>query len=403
MERLSGLLGIITILALAYVFSADRKAIRIKTVVWGLGLQFALALFVLRTTAGVSIFRWTGEEINRLLSFAHDGSTFVFGQLGTPGNTVAVFAFQVLPTIIFIAALFAILYYFGIMQIVVRAFAKVMTRLMGASGAESLNVAASIFLGQTEAPLTIRPFISAMTRSELMCIMTSGSAHVSGGIMAAYIAFGVEARHLLTAVIMTAPGTLLLAKMFVPETGKPRTAGDVHLKIERTDVNVIDAAARGTTEGLHLALNVAAMLIAFLALVALLNAILGIIPMGGGEHLSLQWIFGRVAAPLAWLMGVPWKDCFQVGNLLATRLVLNELIAYSQLGPLKASLDPRSFVIATFALCGFANLSSIGIQIGGIGALAPERRQDLARLGFRAVAAGTLANYLSASIAGILL
>jgi len=403
MERLSGLLGIITILALAYVFSADRKAIRIKTVVWGLGLQFALALFVLRTTAGVSIFRWTGEEINRLLSFAHDGSTFVFGQLGTPGNTVAVFAFQVLPTIIFIAALFAILYYFGIMQIVVRAFAKVMTRLMGASGAESLNVAASIFLGQTEAPLTIRPFISAMTRSELMCIMTSGMAHVSGVIMAAYIAFGVEARHLLTAVIMTAPGTLLLAKMFVPETGKPRTAGDVHLKIERTDVNVIDAAARGTTEGLHLALNVAAMLIAFLALVALLNAILGIIPMGGGEHLSLQWIFGRVAAPLAWLMGVPWKDCFQVGNLLATRLVLNELIAYSQLGPLKASLDPRSFVIATFALCGFANLSSIGIQIGGIGALAPERRHDLARLGFRAVAAGTLANYLSASIAGILL
>jgi len=403
MERLSGLLGVITILALAYVFSADRKAIRIKTVVWGLGLQFALALFVLRTTAGVSIFRWTGEEINRLLSFAHDGSTFVFGQLGTPGNTVAVFAFQVLPTIIFIAALFAILYYFGIMQIVVRAFAKVMTRLMGASGAESLNVAASIFLGQTEAPLTIRPFISAMTRSELMCIMTSGMAHVSGGIMAAYIAFGVEARHLLTAVIMTAPGTLLLAKMFVPETGKPRTAGDVHLKIERTDVNVIDAAARGTTEGLHLALNVAAMLIAFLALVALLNAILGIIPMGGGEHLSLQWIFGRVAAPLAWLMGVPWKDCFQVGNLLATRLVLNELIAYSQLGPLKASLDPRSFVIATFALCGFANLSSIGMQIGGIGALAPERRHDLARLGFRAVAAGTLANYLSASIAGILL
>src|SRR5213083_1706147 len=208
---------------------------------------------------------------------------------------------------------------------------------------------------------------------------------------------------MITAVIMTAPGTLLLAKMFVPETGKPRTAGDVHLKIERTDVNVIDAAARGTTEGLHLALNVAAMLIAFLALVALLNAILGIVPMGGGEHLSLQWIFGRVAAPLAWLMGVPWKDCFQVGNLLATRLVLNELIAYSQLGPLKASLDPRSFVIATFALCGFANLSSIGIQIGGIGALAPERRHDLARLGFRAVAAGTLANYLSASIAGILL
>jgi CNT family concentrative nucleoside transporter len=403
MGRLSGLLGIAAILAIAYLFSSNRRAIRLKTVAWGLALQFAFAVIVLRTAAGQSTFRWIGDKVNRLLSFAASGSSFVFGELGSPGNTVAVFAFQVLPTIIFIAALFATLYYLGVMQLVVLGFAKVMTRFMGASGAESLNVAASIFMGQTEAPLTIRPFLQALTRSELMTVMTSGMAHVSGGIMAAYIAFGIEARHLITAVIMTAPGTIMMAKMFVPETGQPKTAGTVTLQIERTDVNLIDAAARGTGEGLHLALNVGAMLISFLALIALINALLGLIPVGGGAQLSLEWIFGHAAAPLAWLMGVPWKDAFQVGNLLGTRLVLNELIAFSQLGAMKASLDPRSVVIATFALCGFANLSSIGIQIGGIGALAPERKHDLARLGLRAVAAGTLANYLSASIAGMLL
>jgi CNT family concentrative nucleoside transporter len=403
MQRISGLLGIAAILAIAYVASANRKAIRLKTVAWGLGLQFAFAVLVLRTPVGQEVFRWIGGKINRLLSFSYAGSSMVFGQLGSPGNTVALFAFQVLPTIIFIAALFAVLYHFGVMQVVVLAFAKVMTRLMGASGAESLNVAASIFMGQTEAPLTIRPFLAGMTRSELMTVMTSGMAHVSGGIMAAYIAFGVEASHLLTAVIMTAPGTILMAKMFVPETEKPQTAGRVNLQIEKTDVNAIDAAARGTGEGLMLALNVGAMLIAFLALIALINAVLGVVPLWGGQRLSLEWMFGHAAAPLAWLMGVPWKDCFHVGNLLGTRLVANELIAYGQLGALRSTLDPRSFVIATFALCGFANFSSIGIQLGGIGALAPERKHDLARLGFRAVAAGTLANYLSASIAGILL
>jgi CNT family concentrative nucleoside transporter len=403
MGRFTGFLGIFAILIIAYIFSTNRRRISIKTVAWGLGLQFAFALLVLKTPAGQATFRWIGEKITQLLGFARFGSSFVFGELGTPGNTVATFAFQVLPTIIFIAALFAILYYLGIMQLLVLGFAKVMTRFMGASGAESLNVAASIFMGQTEAPLTIRPFLSSMTRSELMTVMTSGMAHISGGMMAAYIAFGVEAKHLLTAVIMTAPGTIMMAKMFVPETEVPKTGGDVTLKIERTDVNIIDAAARGTSEGFHLALNVGAMLIAFLALIALANAILGFVPIGGGEHLSLQWIFSRIAAPLAWLMGVPWKDSFAVGNLLGTRLVLNELIAYSQLGPLQASLEPRSFVIATFALCGFANLSSIAIQIGGIGSLAPERKHDLALLGFRAVAAGTLANFLSACIAGMLL
>jgi CNT family concentrative nucleoside transporter len=236
-----------------------------------------------------------------------------------------------------------------------------------------------------------------MTESELMTVMTSGMAHISGGIMAAYILFGVEAQHLLTAVIMTAPGTLMMSKIFVPETEVPETAGTVKLAIERTDVNVIDAAGRGTSEGLQLALNVGAMLISFLALVALINALLGL------AHLSLQQIFGWVFAPIAWSMGVPWRDAPIIGNLLGTRMALNELIAYSQLGPMKATLDPRSFTIATFALCGFANFSSIGIQIGGIGALAPTRRHDLARLGLRAMLAGTLANFVTATIAGFLL
>jgi CNT family concentrative nucleoside transporter len=403
MGRFTGILGILVILGIAYVFSANRREIRIKTIAWGLGLQFAFALLVLKTSTGQATFRWIGEKITHLLGFARFGSSFVFGELGTPGNTIATFAFQVLPTIIFIAALFAILYYLRIMQLLVLVFAKIMAKFMAASGAESLNVAASVFMGQTEAPLTVRPYLSTMTRSELMTVMTSGMAHISGGMMAAYLAFGVEARHLITAVIMTAPGTIMMAKMFIPETEVPKTAGKISLKIERTDVNVIDAAARGTSEGFHLALNVGAMLISFLALIALINAILGLVPVGGGQHLSLQWFFGRIAGPMAWLMGVPWKDSFAVGNLLGTRLVLNELIAYTQLGPLKGTLDPRSFVIATFALCGFANLSSIAIQIGGIGSLAPDRKHDLALLGFRAVAAGTLANFISACIAGMLL
>jgi CNT family concentrative nucleoside transporter len=320
--------------------------------------------------------------------------------LGPEGAQYGViFAFQVLPTIIFIAALFAILYYFGVMQIVVRAFAVVMHRVMRASGAESVNVAASIFMGQTEAPLTIRPFIPKMTESELMTIMTAGMAHISGGIMAAYILFGIKAEHLLTAVIMTAPGTLMMAKMFVPETQVPETMGTVKLEVERTDVNVIDAAGRGTGEGLQLALNVGAMLISFLALVALVNAVLGL------AGLSLEQIFGWVFSPIAWAMGVPWRDAGTVGNLLGTRMALNEFVAYAKLGELARvnAIDPKSFTIATFALCGFANFSSIGIQIGGIGALAPSRRHDLARLGLRAMLAGTLANFVTATIAGFLL
>jgi len=283
------------------------------------------------------------------------------------------------------------------MQLIVRFFALLMHRVMRASGAESLNIAASVFLSMTEAPLTIRPYLARLTESELMTIMTCGMAHISGGMMAAYTIFGVEAKFLLAAVIMTAPGTLVIAKMLVPETGMPQTMGTVKLETERTDVNIIDAAARGTGEGLMLALNVGAMLISFIALIALVNAVLGL------AGTSLQQIFGFVLAPIAWSMGVPWRDAPAIGNLLGTRMVLNEFIAYSQLGPLKEMLDPRSFTIATFALCGFANLGSIGIQIGGIGALVPNRRHDLARLGLRAMFAGSLANFMTATIAGFLL
>ena len=411
------LFGAAVILGIAYAGSTNRRAINWTTVAWGIGLQVLFALVVLKTAAGQRVFATLGDAITRLLGFAGVGAAFVFGPLGSGtvwgrvmtgalgaegGQYAVIFAFQVLPTIIFIAALFAILYYFGIMQLVVRVFAVVMHRVMRASGAESLNVAASIFMGQTEAPLTIRPYLPEMTQSELMTVMTSGMAHISGGIMAAYILFGVEAKHLLTAVIMTAPGTIMMAKMLVPETEVPKTMGSVKLEIEQTDVNVIDAAGRGTGEGLQLALNVGAMLISFLALIALINAMLGYIPVGGAP-LSLERIFGWVFAPVAWAMGVPWRDAPFVGNLLGTRMAINEFVAYSKLGPMKASLDPKSFTIATFALCGFANFSSIGIQIGGIGALAPNRRHDLARLGLRAMFAGTLANFMTATIAGFLL
>jgi CNT family concentrative nucleoside transporter len=318
-----------------------------------------------------------------------------------------VFAFQVLPIVIFIASFFAILYYLGVMQFIVKGMAIVMQTVMGASGAESLNVAASIFMGQTEAPLTIKPFIAGMTQSELFTIMTSGMAHVSGAVMAAYVKIaGVSIEHLLTAVIMTAPATIMLAKIFYPEVDKPATAGRVEIRIEKTAVNVIDAAAQGAGDGLHLALNIGAMLIAFLALIAMLNGMLGwvhTLPHMAWLPGTMQQIFAVVFAPLAWLMGVSWKDAPTIGNLLGTRLVLNEFVAFLQLGPLKSQLDPRSFTIATYALCGFANFSSIAIQIGGIGALAPNRKSDLARLGLKAVAAGSMANFMSACIAGILL
>jgi len=413
MARFTGILGLLTMLGLAYAFSTSRRSIRLKTVAWGLGLQIAFAVFVLKADIGRRIFQAAGNAVNRLLSYSFEGSKFVFGELGKQGSSMGFFfAFQVLPTIIFIAAFFAVLYHFGVMQFIIKQVAKVMTRVMGASGAESLNVAASIFMGQTEAPLTIRPFLPDLTQSELMTVMTSGMAHVSGGIMAAYIAFGIDPKHLLSAVIMTAPGTLLMAKMLVPETEQPKTAGRVVMSEEEIETekseNLLGAIARGTTDGLYLSLNIAAMLISFLALIALTDGILGGIH-NGLARVGIAWfpanmerIFGTVFAPIAWLIGIPWHDCPIIGNLLGTRMVLNELVAFSMLGPQRAALDPRSFTIATFALCGFANLSSIGIQIGGIGALAPNRKGDLARLGVRAMLAGTMANLMSASIAGIL-
>jgi CNT family concentrative nucleoside transporter len=403
--RLVGLFGIVAILGIGYLLSSNRRAISWRVVAWGVGLQAAFAIFVLRVPVGQQIFQALGRFVTAILSFSYVGSEFVFGEIGKQHSSLGViFAFQVLPAIIFVSALFAVMYYLGVMQLVVKAFAVVMNKVMGASGAESLNVAASIFMGQTEAPLTIRPFLPRMTRSELMTVMTAGMAHVSGSIMAAYIAFGIEARHLLTAVIMTAPGTIMMAKILEPETGTPETLGGVKVDIPRTDVNVVDAAARGTTEGLQLMLNVIAMLVSFIALVALANGAFGWV------HGYLPWfpeniqtVLGWLFSPIAWVMGVPWNDSGTVGSLLGTRMVLNEFIAYAQLGPLKDTLSPVSFTIATFALCGFANIGSVGIQIGGIGALAPERKGDLARLGFKAMLAGTLANFLSATLAGILL
>ena len=406
MGRYTGILGLIVLLGLAYAFSSNRRAIRLKTVAWGLGLQFALAIFVLRVRSGEWLFAKAGEGAKHLLDFSYYGSVFVFGELGKQQSSLGlIFAFQVLPTIIFIAAFFAVLYHLGIMQLIIRAGAWIMTAVMGASGAESLNLAASIFMGQTEAPLTIRPFLPELTTSELMTVMTSGMAHISGGMMAAYMRVGgANPKNLLTAVIMTAPGTLLIAKMLVPETEKPLTAGHVQMPEMEKESNVLGAIARGTLDGLHLALNVGAMLITFLALLALVNAMMGWVHMHVAWFpYSLQQVFGWVFAPIAWLIGVQWKDATAIGNLLGTRMVLNEFVAFLQLGTMKDTLDARSFTIATFAICGFANLSSIGIQIGGIGALAPNKRGELARLGFRAMIAGTMANLMSASIAGMLL
>jgi CNT family concentrative nucleoside transporter len=484
MERFSALIGFVGILAIAFLLSTNRRAIRWKTVFWGLTLQILTAFAVLKAIPIAKAFspfmpamsQWTAalifivltvivvqiakrmapgggrtglwsvylaisavlflaysllaflfqnlkDVVTSLIAYTAEGSKFVFGALGDPANKNIgfVFACQVLPTIIFIASIFAILYYLGVMQVVVRFFAKLMSRFMAASGAESLSVAASIFMGQTEAPLTIRPFIAEMTMSELMTIMTAGMAHISGGIMAAYVLVAkVDVIHLLTAVIMTAPGAIMMAKMIVPETEKPMTGADVEVVVPKQDVNVIDAAGRGAIEGLHLSLNVAGMLIAFIALVALINGVFGYVhgfaahyQLALGDttvHLgkvvpeSLDKLLGWVFSPIAWAMGVSWKDSLTVGNLLGTRMVLNEFVAFVKLGEpgIGSSLDPRSFVIVTYALCGFANFSSIAIQIGGIGSLAPSRRGDLARLGMRAMLAGTLANFLTATIVGML-
>ena len=417
MARFTGLIGLAVLLAVAYTLSTDRRRIRWRTVAWGLGLQVTFAFLVVRWSWGQRIVQHVAAFVTSLLAHSVDGSSLVFGKLGDPSSPLQVLAFAVLPTIIFVSALFAVLYHLRIMQVVIRGMAWVMQRTMGTSGAESTNVAASIFMGQTEAPLTIRPFLNGATRSELMTIMTSGMAHVSGGIMAAYISFGIHAQDLLSAVIMTAPGTILVAKMLVPETEVPETLGVVRVEAEdeHANENLIGAVARGTIDGGRLAFNVGIMLISFIALIGLLNGILTSIHNVIGVHTlaghavsfpsTLNAILGFFCAPVAWMIGIPWREAPLVGNLIGTRAVLNEFIAYTQLGQLAKAgqVSARTLSIATFALCGFANIGSVGMQIGGIGALIPERRNELARLGLRAMLAGTMANLMSASIVSMLL
>jgi concentrative nucleoside transporter, CNT family len=406
MAKYTGVVGLIAIVLVAFLFSTKRSAIQKRVVIWGMVLQFAFALLVLKSPVGKGFYA-ISLFVNAVLNYSSAGASFVFGdKLGLKNDQFGViFAFQVLPIVIFICSVFAVLYYLGVMQVFVKGMAVFMQRFMGTSGAESTCVAASIVMGQTEAPVTIRPFLESLTESELFTVMTSGMAHVSGAVMGAYVAIAnVSIAHLLTAVIMTAPATIMLSKIFVPETGDPVTRGTVRVEVEKPGVNVIDAAARGAGDGLQLALNIAAMLIAFLALIAMVNGGLGWVH----AHVrwvpaSLQQILAIVFAPVAWALGVSRNDCATIGNLLGTRMILNEFVAFVDLGKVKTLLEPRSFVIATFALCGFANLSSIAIQIGGIGALAPSRKSDLARLGLKAMFVGTLANFMSACIAGILL
>lgn len=406
LDHMRGLLGVAAILACVVMISENRRAISLRMVAAGLAMQTLLGLLLLRFEAGRTVLDIAGRWVETVLACAEEGARFVFGDklVDPAGPAGFVFAFRVLPTIVFAAALFAVLYHLGIMQLVVRAFAWVTARVLGSSGAETLNAAASIFLGQTEAPLVIRPYLARLTRSELAVVMVSGMGLVSGGILGAYLATGCASRDLLTAILMSFPATIYLTKIAIPETGTPETLGTVHVSNERIDDNVLDAAARGTREGLMLAANVAAMLISFTALVALVNLLLG--QLGNSvawPGLSLQALLGLALEPLAWLLGVPGRDCRAIGGVLGTRTVLNELVAYGDLGRLKASLDPRSYSLATIALCGFANISSIGIQLGGIGALVPERRAELAQLGVKVLIVATLANFLSAAIASLLM
>lgn len=393
--------GLLLMLLVAYALSSRRQAIDFRLVAWGLGLQFAFAVFILKTRPGVIIFDRISLAVTTVLGFADAGSEFVFGPVAADTATFGItIAFRVLPIIIFTASLFSLLYYLGIMQRVVWVFAKLMSVTMRTSGAESLAAAANVFMGMTEAPLVIKPFVGKMTQSELMALMTGGMATIAGSVMAAYISMGVDAGHLLTASVMAAPAGLVIAKILNPETEAPLTRGEVRVEMEQDDVNVIDAISRGASDGLRLALNVGAMLIAFIALIALANGILGLV------GLTLQQILGYLFAPVALVLGVPPRDVVTVGSLLGQKVVMNELVAYTSLTEIVATpgaLEPRSVVIATYALAGFANLGSIGIMIGGIGGIAPERRHDLARLGLRSLLGGTMATLMTASIAGILL
>lgn len=402
MERLAALLGLGVFIGFAYLISVNRRAIRWQPVLWGLALQIIFALFILRTAVGLAIFQWLGSVVSAFLDFSDAGASFVFGE----NFQDFFFAFKVLPTIVFFSAFISLLYHYGILQKTVQAVAWVMMRTMKTSGSETLSAAGNIFVGQTEAPLLIKPYVETMTMSELHAVMTGGFATIAGGVLAAYVSFGVPANHLIAASVMSAPAALAISKIMFPEVEKSPTQGSVSIEVEKTAANGVDAIALGALDGLKLALNIAAMIIAFLAILAAFNALLGFIGgLFGYPEFSLEIILSVLLAPVAWLMGVPWADCSTVGTLLGKKTILNEFIAYLDLQALieENTLSERSIVIATYALCGFANIGSIGIQIGGIGGIAPSRRADLARIGIRAMVAGTLACFMTACIAGILL
>ncbi|HUP51697.1 MAG TPA: nucleoside transporter C-terminal domain-containing protein [Longimicrobiales bacterium] len=433
LERLRSVLGLLALTGIAWLMSVDRARVAWRVVAWGISLQLVFALFILKTPVGVSIFETMNVVIVALLGFTVDGARFLFGNLvyntvpvgaGDPGqgaftempgmvaNTGGFFAFNVLPTIIFFSSLMTILYHLGIMQLAVKGVAWVMQSTMKTSGAETLSAAGNIFVGQTEAPLLIKPFVERMTMSELMAVMTAGFATVAGGVMAAYVGmlllyFPDIAGHLMAASVMSAPAALVVAKLMVPETETAETAGRLDFSVERPDVNVIDAAARGASEGLYLALNVGALLLAFVALIYMCNGMLGWVGgLAGLEGLTLEAILGWVLAPLAWLMGVPWADAPQIASLMGVKTVLNEFFAYIQLAGVlggEHDLQPRSIIIVTYALAGFANFSSIAIQLGGIGGIAPSRRHDLSRLGLRAMIGGSIAAFMTATVAGMIL
>ena len=402
MDQVVSVVGLFSMMVIAWALSIDRKAIKWRPVIGGTLLQVVFALLILRTEIGREIFDAAGRVINHFLDFTDAGATFVFGEKFKEFY----FAFKVLPTIIFFSSFITMLYYFGVLQWVVKIFAKVMIKVMGTSGSESLSNSANIFVGQTEAPLLIRPYVPSMTMSELMAVMTGGFATIAGGVMAAYIGMGVSAKHLLAASVMSAPAALVMAKLMFPEKEHSVTKGKVEIEVERPWANVIDAAASGAADGLKLALNVGAMLIAFVGLIALIDwPITSFGHWIGQEQLSLRWILGAVCKPLAWLMGVPWSEAGQVGTLIGIKTAVNEFVGYVEMEKMVAAgqLGERAQIIATYALCGFSNFSSIAIQIGGIGGMAPERKADLARLGLRAMIAGSLACFQTATIAGFLI
>ncbi len=437
LQKITGFFGIFILIGIAWLLSNNKKKINYRIVIWGLLLQIIFAVIILKTGPGQAIFFFARAFISKLLSFTDAGASFLFGnlyrgdpdivqQLGGPGplqvhDSVSgqfvdigiIFAFHILPTIIFFASLMSVMYHLGIMQKIVQAMAWVMAKSMGTSGAESLSAAGNIFVGQTEAPLLIKPYVSDMTASELMAIMVGGFATIAGGVMAAYVRFGIDAGHLMAASVMSAPAALVMAKIMYPETGEPKTRGMVKLPKDIATSNVIDAAAAGAADGLRLALNVGGMLMAFIALIAMINFGLGkiddVINFITFHHtqfawdLSLKKILGLIFSPIAFFLGVSPKDILNFGNLLGTKISINEMIAYLDLASLKGVITERSYIIATYALCGFANFSSIAIQIGGIGGIAPERRSDLAKIGLKAMIGGALASWLTATIAGILI